>query len=1159
MAEAGDRLEAYVPKLLRAPWVATERARAIDGTLVFADISGFTKLSERLARLGRVGAEELVGAICDVFTPLIDDIHAVGGDVLKFGGDALLFLVDGPDHANRAVAAAVDMRATLRRVGLVQTPIGSVRLRMSVGAHSGTFDCLVVGDQHEELLVVGPATSTTVAMEAAAEAGDILVSPATAALLPTRCIGGPKAGGHLVSRRPPSSASADRSHPLVDGERFVPLALRGRLGSVAAESEHRQAAVAFVHVGGVDGALEQDGLEGAHRALDAIAAAVVTRCAELDVTVICTDVADDGTKFMLACGAPDAVEDPEARMLRACRAILDDAAGLPVRIGVNRGAVFAGAVGSPTRFTYSTMGDAVNLAARVMGKAAPGELVATAAVVERCAGRFAHEAMEPFRVKGKSQAVAAHRVGRPHRDSAPRTVLAPLVGRERELARLLEAAAAATVGRGAAVEVVADTGMGKSHLTAHVAAAWEGRRIEVVCEQYEAATPYYAARQLIRGCLGVDAATSADDVSTALHALVGRHAPELEAWLPLLAVAADATVERTSEVHELAPRFRRARLAEAVVDLLAANTDGPLLVLVEDTPWMDDASAEVVTAVQRAAPSQPWFVLSTARPEHPVAPGPAEIVELGPLSRRDTAAVHRATSGQWPTPHVLDELVRRAEGNPLFTVELSAAITREGIDALPASLEELIGAQLDRLDAEDRRLLRYASVAGVSFDVTMLERAMGDLLPSVADPDRWQRLDHFVQEGANGEHSFRHDLFRCVAYEALPYARRRELHGRIADALVADGAAGDEALPLLSLHFTEARRPAEAWRCSVAAGARATRLYAPVEAARLYGRALTVAYLAGVGAAEVSQVARACGDAHALAAQYDAAAAAYRTARTSAPDPVASIEVLLKEGVLRERTGRYRAAVRWYLRGLRAVDALDQVPAVRSLRARLHVELAATRYRQGNLDHCITCCLAALPDAEAAEDRGALAHAYYLLDAAYTDLGRPESRLYRQLALPIYRELGDLVGEADVLNNWGVDAYYEGDVDAALEHYAECRAARTRAGDVVGAAVATSNIGEVASDEGRFDDARRLFDEALQVFEAVDYPIGVALVLGNQGLLALRTGRWDEADLLLREAQARFADLGAAPFVAEMDSRLAQLRAAVTMAGRSALAPTPLA
>ena len=179
-----ETLLPYVPALLGrwTPGGADPRHLRLEGSLAFVDISGFTRLTERLAAHGKVGAEQMSDMLSATFTGLLTAIRDEGADLVKWGGDAMLLLFDGPDHATRAARSAHRMRATLADIGAVRLPSGTVRLRMSVGVHSGAFDFFLVGDPaiHQELLISGPGASRTADMEAAAAAGQIGVSTPTA-------------------------------------------------------------------------------------------------------------------------------------------------------------------------------------------------------------------------------------------------------------------------------------------------------------------------------------------------------------------------------------------------------------------------------------------------------------------------------------------------------------------------------------------------------------------------------------------------------------------------------------------------------------------------------------------------------------------------------------------------------------------------------------------------------------------------------------------------------------------------------------------------------------------------------------------------------------------------------------------------------------------
>src|SRR5439155_17502893 len=177
-------------------------------------------------------------------------------------------------------------------------------------------------------------------------------------------------------------------------------------------------------------------------------------------------------------------------------------------------------------------------------------------------------------------------------------------------------------------------------------------------------------------------------------------------------------------------------------------------------------------------------------------------------------------------------------------------------------------------------------------------------------------------------------------------------------------------------------------------------------------------------------------------------------------------------------------------------------------------------------------------------DRAATAHAYYLLDHAYTLLGNPESAKYRALALPIFEELRDFVGQANVLNNLGIAATLEGRWDDAIASFSRSREARETVGDVVGAATASNNAAEVLSDRGEVEEAEQLFRDALRIWRGAGYTVGVAVATSNLGRVATRTGRLDDAAALLSEALDRFRELGAETFVFDTEARNAEREAA---------------
>ena len=356
---SASALRPYLPQLV-IEWLEQtpdEVARSIDSTGVFADISGFTQLTERLAGRGKVGAEEMGDTLNLVFGELLTTAYAYDAGLVKWGGDAVLLHFQGDEHPARAAAAAVEMQRVIDRVGRIRTSSGDVRLRMSIGLHSGPLDFFLAGEEFRELIVTGPGASLVARMEMAAEAGQVVVSPSTADLLET-------AGAHLGEAvgpgrllvTPPAVEPRPASLPqpsALDLSQALPAPLVAHLLGGDVAYEHRSVAVCFVEFSGVDGMRETSGLPATALAVERVVTACQRAASQHDVTFLSSDIYPDGGKVILVAGAPRSAGDDITRLLAAARQVMDSDQILSLRAGVNAGRVFAGDYGLPTRRVYS--------------------------------------------------------------------------------------------------------------------------------------------------------------------------------------------------------------------------------------------------------------------------------------------------------------------------------------------------------------------------------------------------------------------------------------------------------------------------------------------------------------------------------------------------------------------------------------------------------------------------------------------------------------------------------------------------------------------------------------------------------------------------------------------------------------------------------------
>ena len=1152
-----DRLRAYVPGAL-VDWLARGPAtawRVVDGTLVFADISGFTRLTERLARAGKVGAEEISQVLDTVFGSMLDPAYRHGADLVKWAGDAVLLLFDGAGHAVRACAAAWEMRAAIRSAGRVRGTSASASLTLSAGVHTGEVLLFLAGTGHRELMVAGPAATRTAQVQRDAPSGQIGISPATAAALDPALVGDPAGAGRLLQEPPraaPPAGPRARAVGVGSLAGYLPAPVAEHLRAGQADGEHRRAAVGFVQFTGADELVAADGPAALAAALEHLVGVAQHAARANEVTFLETDVCPGGGNIMLVAGAPRSVGRDEERLLATVRAILDQPGPLTLRAGVNAGRVFTGDLGPPYRRTYSVKGDAVNLAARLTAKAAPGELLATAQVLGRSAQGYDARPVAPFQVKGKSAAVRAFSVaGRAQRIASPAD--GPLVGRETEAAALRDALDSLRRGRGGFIELSGEPGIGKSRLLGELLRLSESMRSVVVrCDPYGRSTPYAVAGTLLRELLGEPGEPAPAAVATALAAAVRDRVPHLRPWLPLLATVVGADLPPTAEVARLAPAFRRPRLERAVSELLRALLRGPAVVAVEDAQFADEPSTSLLSLLLREAGEHGWLIVVTVEPSQAAFRVPAEAgtrLALGPLPAEAARALLVGLTEQAPLPpHQLAAIARRGAGNPMFLRELTALTAQDGdAEALPESVEGVIAAEIDRLAPVDRSALRAAAVAGTSFEPGLLEGALGKPL----DPGLLSRLSAFVVPEAAGAYRFRHALARDAAYEGLPFARRRLLHGRLAEAVerrAGDATAAEAAT--LSLHFFHAQRYQAATHYARIAGEQAAAAYANPEAAAFLVRALESARRQPRPVAEeLARLAEALGDIRYRLGEFAAAARSFAEARASArPDPVAVARLCEKSALAVARTSGFSAALGWTSRGRRLLAGLPE-PDVGRTAALLLTVRALLRYQQGRYAEAARVCAEAMTLAERCGARDVLGRALSLRDAADVALGRYQGERWAEQAVAIWRELGNLSWLARALNQVGMRAYFEGHWDEALSYYRQAADAFERTGDQWNAAIAASNLGEILSNQGRWAEAEQALLPAERVLRASGALSETAFVSSVLGRTAVRAGQPLAGLRLLEDALASYLKAGERNEVAATEIGIAE---ALTAAGSPA-------
>jgi class 3 adenylate cyclase/tetratricopeptide (TPR) repeat protein len=1165
----GEVLKPYVPRLL-LEWVRDNPERTylpVDGSLAFVDISGFTALTERLARKGKIGAELMRDTLDGVFRALLDEAYDWGAGLLKWGGDALLLLFDGPDHPKRACRAMWELQQTIERVGKLRVSGGTVTLRMSIGVSTGTIEFFTAGSVHRELLVAGPVATETVSIEAIADAGEIGISHRLAALLDKPCVGSPKENALLLAAPPDVERLRAPDVGPVSGltvASCIPIAARAHVLLERSEPEHRTITAAFIDMMDTDELLARLGPVAFSEALDERIRSIQEVALRHEVPFYETDIGKGSVKALLTAGAPSSTGHDEEQVLRTLREVMAQPGVIPMRIGVNTGKVFTGDFGPPYRRSYRVFGDAINTAARVMSRAEAGQVLATEIVLERSRTAFETASIEPFKAKGKAELVRASIVGPIVGRKDERSAETLLVGRAHELQALLAALDDVRRGNAWEIELAGAAGLGKSRLVRElIDRAGDVRVLHSRCEEYETSTPYYVLRAPLRAALGLGAGADARTTERRLREVVERVEPDLVPWIPLLGILVGLELPPTPETRALDERFLRDTLADVTFRFFGSTLAGTAtLFVVEDAQFADAASLDLLSRLSRAAAGLRFALFLThSTPETTWTTFEEEgrrCLQLAmlPLTKEHAVEIVQVATDEQPLrPHEVELIAERSAGNVLFLFELLDMVRKTGTtDALPDSVEAVIAADIDRLAPPDRMVLRYASVLGATFDPDLLQVALHD--EATIDTELWERLRGLVNPDPDGGMRFRNTLVRDAAYEGLPFRRRRQLHGRVAEAIEVAPDAVEEEAGALALHYSEARRHEKAWYYGRLAGDRARAVAAYAEAARFYELALSSGrFVRGVRPKNRAQVWLALAEARETAGLFDQAIAALKQAgRLFAGDPVEQARVFRLRGRARHRNGAYVAALRDTSAGLRLVEGLES-PAARGARAVLRSQWSHLRAFQGHARQAIAVAEVAVREARRAKELEALARAYSVLDECYRILGEPENAVHDLLALEIYRKLGDTRMSGVTELNLGVQAYSEGRWTDAVAWYERAQRDSATAGDRQTTAFVQASLGEVLIGLGQLDEAERVLTNARRVLRASG-EIPFALFTETQLARAdLARGRPEHALEALRGLMEEAEGVGHAGIALEVAVYFAE---ATTAAGDPELALSTL-
>ena len=1114
------------------------QAKKVHGTLnavtFFLDISGFTAMTQALMAHGKEGAEIISDCINRVFGPLIETVHAHGGFIVGFAGDAFTAVFPGFDlHTVRAACqVSLDVRHIFSERGRQQTPFGAFDLTVKQGLSAGSVEWGILGPEgHKGFFFRGPGIDGCAIAEHQAASGDIILDQNLLNLLSPGEMKWQKIDDQFAKLETFNPKASVPRPPLEDLPQDTTIATqfyRPELLNLRQPGEFRDNVSMFISF--------QDIADFA--ALDAFMTQLIRTVDRYDGYFDRVDYGDKGGLAIIFFGAPVAHENDIQRALDFALALQQELAELPAvhwRLGMTYGRGRAGFMGSQLRDEYSVIGSSTNLAARLMGKASWGEVLVSETIARQPGFRFEH--LGDFAYKGLSAPVPTYRLLRKsYREE--KVFEQKMVGRDAELRQLLHAAQPIFHGQFAGVATIfGEPGIGKSRLSFALreqltdTVKWmKGTADQILRAPFN---PFiYFLRQYFNQVPSAATEENKAAFETNLSDLISKL--ELDTQTQHLCQELTRTKSflgallglfwPDSLYETLDARGRYENTLFAVKTLLQAESRiQPVVFELEDAHGLDEASHELLTTLTRQMADYPLFLILTSRytddgspPVFTFAPDtPTITLDLNVLTPEAMKVLAVDILGN-PMDDALAELLHeKTQANPFFAQQVLyyfqendlLELSKEGICQvkdtsfeLPVGITAILIARIDRLANEIKEAVKAAAVLGREFEVRLLSQMLQeDVLPRVEKAEQeqiWTPLREL-------QYTFKNLLLRDAAYEIQLRARLRELHRLAAEAY--EKLYADELRPYyaeLAFHYGQAQSVDRERHYATLAGEQAAARYANDNALRYLARAIELTpdgetdNLYSLLLHRESVYDR-IGERTAQAA--DLQTLTDLTSPTSLPKIEETSEVF--EGPLQGGTppGDFRSlsaqtatvSLRWANFYLVTSDYLTAVEAAKR----------------------------AIEEAQKTSMTGIETKGYIFQGRASWQQGDYEkAEIHLHRALELAQRTHSLQEEAETLLNLGATYRHQGHQDQAQTQYQRALGIFKDTGDKQGEAGCLSTLGAISGEMGDYVTSRTYADQALTICHEIGYRRGETILNANLGVDYYDLGDYETAEAYLERA-----------------------------------------
>lgn len=899
-----------------------------------------------------------------------------------------------------------------------------------------------------------------------------------------------------------------------------------------------------------------------------------------------------GDGLMAIFGAPIAQEN-NAEM--AIRAALDMQLGLEkvnieirnrygielqMRVGLNYGPVIVGNVGSEARMEYTAIGNTVNLASRLEQVTKPMTILVSESIYHQTKALFNFELIPPLVLKGIPVPIQAYRVI--NAKQIPGTIRgleglrSDMIGREAELNQISKHLdALVTTNQGGFVLIMGEAGLGKSRLVTEFKKLIRHEQAQILegnSLHYRRSVSYWIFRDLFTHFLDISTDLSEAEVQKRLvknvQMVLGEQGSDILPYLEYMMALRPSNPEAARRLSLLEPDQLRQRIFLAVRDIFVAEAKNrPLIVILEDLHWADDASLDLISFLIDSLNEAPILLCVVSRPsEHEkhiqlinrakqYLHNQFNCIQLQNLTPEQSKNLfHRLLLSPDIPEDFLQVVINRAAGIPFYLEEIIRMLIESNMVqqkddvwqlapgtsistiGIPDNLQGLILARFDNLPSIQRKTLQVAATIGKRFNLSLLKLVMQNLEDGVFT----EAITHLVNREfikpesdlPGAEYIFKYALVAETIYNTLLHSDRTELHGKIGNAveqLFADRL--NEHIELLARHYAWSTKYDRALHYLLLAGQKATRSYLNDQALQQYQQALEILPKTKHSVYQEFQVLTGLGDVLVISGDYDAARKNFQSANLLLEPLDPNHHIVERSTVLRkiartyEREGQYNQAL-LYLGD--AQKFLQAAPI------RVPIEMSKTLndtgwifFRCGDLKTAELNLTQSLELSEDSVQYDLIASIYNRLGGIYFQSDDLEkASIYVRKSLELRDLLGDIMAVARSYNNLGLLDWKLGKWNSALENFMRSIKLNEKIGDVEAIVLLHINIGLLLIDLGNLDEANGHLEKSLTGAKKIGHSFLEGSAYLQYALYYLISKDWEKSLNYCERSKAIFDRIG---------------------------------